>query len=261
MDAPCRNSSSLLQAVSREATWLGGAEREGARRALAWLESAQDLGVQQPGSGWGSDAPRALLALQLANCSWLQSAGALQVAGDVTWDRGGAMNLVLSHQSPDGSFGDTFTTTEVALALQPRGLAHVTECSCPPKLRVPASPAEQEPNLPAEIDLSNLVHKGPIVENYTLGPLVVVTYTLWAQRGLEPASALNVDLELHVPLNSSFYHVMQLAARSDPRYIGLKEVPTEYRYWLLYLLPQRPDVAHPPASELLTPRVLLPRAL
>jgi hypothetical protein len=55
---------------------LGGAEREGARRALAWLEAAQDLGgSEQPGGGWGSDAPRALLALQLANCSWLPTAG------------------------------------------------------------------------------------------------------------------------------------------------------------------------------------------
>jgi len=37
------------------------------------LEEAQDLG--DGGGGWGSDAPRALLALQLANCSWVPNMG------------------------------------------------------------------------------------------------------------------------------------------------------------------------------------------
>ena len=63
----------ISEAVGRVSTWIGGAEREGARKALRWLEEAQDLG--DGGGGWGSDAPRALLALQLANCSWLPNVG------------------------------------------------------------------------------------------------------------------------------------------------------------------------------------------
>jgi hypothetical protein len=35
---------------------------------------------------------------------------------------------------------------------------------------------------------------------------------------------------------------------------GLVESPSEYRYWLLYLLPERPDPSRPPSREKMTPR-------
>jgi hypothetical protein len=47
---------------------------------------------------------------------------------------------------------------------------------------------------------------------------VSLTYTLWAQRGADPASDINAEVELRVPRNSSFFHAMQVAAHADPRF-------------------------------------------
>jgi hypothetical protein len=113
---------------------------------------------------------------------------ALEGAGAISWDRGAAMNLILSSQAPDGSFGDTFTTTEVVLALQPRGLAQASQCKCN-KPRLPPSDTELGadktytlpiliPNIntfvsntetltpETEVSLLNIA-KGPIIENLT----------------------------------------------------------------------------------------------
>ncbi|CAB3369978.1 Hypothetical predicted protein [Cloeon dipterum] len=422
----CFTTAQNPEAAGRASSWIGGAEHEGALRALKWLEEAQDLG--DGGGGWGSDAPRALLALQLSNCSWIPNAGmkaelaatklelqialllwrhheppispgrlaqytlalgamckdprdfhghdlislllrhepesdfefafvtlavcnsgsharkrhirrlldvtgdtdkhsadtlamvvlalrcvaqehrhrdllrfvappalalaalqqadgsfgnlhttalamqALEGAGAIAWDRGAAMNLVLSSQAPDGSFGDTFTTTEVVLALQSRGLAQVSQCKCN-KPRLPPSDTELEKlTHDSEISLLNIA-KGPIIESFTYNnevPLIAITYTLWAQRGGDAAGDMNAEVELRVPNNSTFFHAMQLAAHSDPRFTfessvwpnghyihtlgGLEEDPSEYRYWLLYLLSERADPSLPPSKDKLTPK-------
>jgi len=51
-------------------------------------------------------------------------------SGQIRWNRSNAVNYLVSHQAPDGSFGDVFTTTEVILALGPRHLSSVRDLNC-----------------------------------------------------------------------------------------------------------------------------------
>lgn len=51
-------------------------------------------------------------------------------SGPIHWNRSNAINYLVLHQAPDGSFGDVFTTTEVILGLGPRHLSSVRDLNC-----------------------------------------------------------------------------------------------------------------------------------
>jgi hypothetical protein len=66
-----------------------------------------------------------LQALEVADAELTSNGG-----GPVQWNRSSAINYLISHQAPDGSFGDVFTTTEVILGLSPYHLNSVRDLNC-----------------------------------------------------------------------------------------------------------------------------------
>ncbi|XP_033607650.1 uncharacterized protein CG3556 isoform X2 [Cryptotermes secundus] len=197
-------------------------------------------------------------------------------SGPVHWNRSSAINYLVSHQAPDGSFGDVFTTTEVILGLGPRHLSSVRDLNCGgsntagtfaasvAKLR-PSVAATHPPSAPGTA-VSNVTVEGITPrENPKEEETVIVTYTLWVGTNVTENFTINVIAEK----NSSFYHVMQIAAEQDSRYLfeatewpnghyvhtiaGHKEEPSHYHYWLLYQVPSLPDPASPPGNNLITP--------
>jgi hypothetical protein len=99
------------------------------------------------------------------------------------------------------------------------------------------------------------------------GPDIAVKYWLWI--GNEPLEAIKHNITVHVPVNSTFFHLMLQAAQdSEPfefsstlwpngHYIhtiaGTKEQPIGYHYWLLYRLPADPDPNNPPPTTYIAP--------
>jgi len=74
-----------------------------------------------------STSPFLLQALEAANIELSSNGGS---SGPIHWNQSNAINYLMSHQAPDGSFGDVFTTTEVILALGPRHLNSIRDLNC-----------------------------------------------------------------------------------------------------------------------------------
>ncbi|XP_054280040.1 uncharacterized protein CG3556 [Macrosteles quadrilineatus] len=190
-----------------------------------------------------------------------------------SWNRSAAVAWLLSHQNPDGAFFDVPTTAEVVLALTRKSLMSVSEVDCD-------SPSQEvEPLAAAIIPHLKVIHTPkkvkPAVSTNTVVPMttieedkkdgVSVTYTLWVGSNVTE----NHTISIVVQYNSTFYHVMQLAAQKDPHYAfsanewpnghyvhtlaGFKEQPMSYHYWLLYRLPSLPDLNNPPGNQLVAP--------
>ncbi|XP_069696854.1 uncharacterized protein CG3556-like isoform X1 [Periplaneta americana] len=198
--------------------------------------------------------------------------------GPVHWNRSSAINYLVSRQVPDGSFGDVFTTTEVVLGLGPRRLSSVRDLNCGSgnsagtftasvaKLQ-PSTATTLPPTAVASAD-SNLAVEGTTPRQNPKGDdLATVTYTLWVGTNVTENFTISVTAEK----NSTFYHIMQIAAEQDSHYVfeatewpnghyvhtiaGYKEEPSCYHYWLLYQVPTLPEPASPPGNNFVTPAV------
>jgi gastric intrinsic factor len=215
----------------------------------------------------------AVQALEAANIELSSNGGS---SGPIHWNQSNAINYLMSHQAPDGSFGDVFTTTEVILALGPRHLNSIRDLNCGGsntavtvtasivKLRPPLTttlPPTAVPSADSNLTAEGTISPGSPKEDDS----VIVTYTLWVGTNVTE----NFTITVMARRNSSFYHVMQIAAEQDSRYVfdatewpnghyvhtiaGYKEEPSRYHYWLLYQMPDLPEPANPPGNNLITP--------
>jgi len=142
-------------------------------------------------------------------------------------------------QLPDGSFGNIFTTSEVLMALSRRGYPSFNYKKCPncPKGGI------------VETEMAPVVDEPELIE---------FTFMLWIGQNRSETYAL----DLKVPVNTSLYEAMLLAAELDPNYqfstniwpnghyITTIGVHTEqyigFHHWLLFRLPAKPDPFNPP---------------
>ncbi|XP_069704751.1 uncharacterized protein [Periplaneta americana] len=214
-----------------------------------------------------------LKALEAADSELAGNGGNI---GPVHWNRSSAINYLVSHQAPDGSFGDVFTTTEVVLGLGPQRLSSVRDLNCGSgnsagtftasvaKLQ-PSTATTLPPTAVASAD-SNLTVEGTTPRQNPKGDdLATVTYTLWVGTNVTE----NFTISVTAKKNSTFYHIMQIAAEQDSHYVfeatewpnghyvhtiaGYKEEPSCYHYWLLYQIPTLPEPASPPGNNFVTP--------
>ncbi|KDR09560.1 uncharacterized protein CG3556 [Zootermopsis nevadensis] len=215
----------------------------------------------------------AVQALEIADAELSSNGGN---SGPVNWNRSSAINYMISHQAPDGSFGDVFSTTEVVLGLGSHHLNSIRDLNCTgsntgaafaasvPRLRPPTA-TMLSPTAVANADLNLTVEGTTPRENPKGEEFVTVTYTLWVGTNVTENFTITVMAEK----NSSFYRVMQIAAEQDAHYLfeatewpnghyvhtiaGYKEEPSCYHYWLLYQVPTLPEPASPPGNNLVTP--------
>lgn len=234
------------------------------------------LAEQQHTDGSFGNLHSTALAVQALEAADIELAGNGGNIGPVHWNRSSAINYLVSRQAPDGSFGDVFTTTEVVLGLGPRRLSSVRDLNCGSgnsagtftasvaKLQ-PSTATTLPPTAVASAE-SNLTVEGTTLrENLKGDDFATVTYTLWVGTNVTENFTINVTAEK----NSSFYHIMQIAAEQDSHYVfeatewpnghyvhtlaGYKEEPSRYHYWLLYQVPTLPEPASPPGNNFVTP--------
>jgi len=165
----------------------------------------------------------------------------------VEWQPDKALEWLESAQLPDGSFGDIFTTTEVLMALSKRGYATFHYDKCP------------DPCCAYAGDITTTTESGPLDEELQ-PPLIQFTYTLWVGQNRSEVYNLNMK----IPVNTSFYEAMLMAAEMDPNFqfsanvwpnghyiISIGGHPEQYigfHHWLLFTLPTMPDPRNPPEA-------------
>lgn len=97
-----------------------------------------------------------------------------------------------------------------------------------------------------------------------------ISITTWVG---EPIVTSTSSIHMLVPKKAIFYEVMLNAAKVDPKNFDFKAVDdfpahpghfvtaiggvemnlTTNHYWMLYKLPKKPDLKHPPTNDLLSP--------
>lgn len=165
----------------------------------------------------------------------------------VEWNPDMAMDYLAAAQLSDGSFGDIFTTTEVLMALSKRGYATFHYDKCP------------DPCCAYAGDSTTVLEEADRDE--VLQPqLIEFTYTLWIGQNLTEIYNLNMK----IPVNTSFYEAMLIAAETDSNYqfsanvwpnghyinsIGRhSEQYIGFHHWLLFILPEMPNPRNPPEA-------------
>lgn len=110
------------------------------------------------------------------------------------FDEEKALKQILQSQQPDGSFGNIINTYYVLPVLLGKSLINISTSHC----RI--LPKEEDD------DFENVLDQ--------VGNKTNVRYSLW----IGDNKALGTTLSLKVPVNSSFYRVMELAAKIDHRF-------------------------------------------
>lgn len=171
------------------------------------------------------------------------------------WNKTLAIKYIESRQDPDGAFTDPGLTSDVIVALVPKGLGSIRNLDCD----------KTDSEMDNSVEVDDLSHTLSYHGNDSEIRNVTITYTLWVGTNITENSTMN----LIAPRNTSFYNIMQMAMEIDPHYTfeatewpnghyvhtiaGYKEEPAGYNYWLLYRLPELPDPASPPANQLVAP--------
>uniref|UniRef100_A0A6M2DW14 Putative conserved secreted protein n=1 Tax=Xenopsylla cheopis TaxID=163159 RepID=A0A6M2DW14_XENCH len=229
---------------------------------------ARGLARQQGSRGGFGSARTTALAMQ-----------ALRDMDDAAlqWNRSAAEEWLLGLQTPEGAWGlgegdgpgsAWGLTADVALGLAWRGLAAVRDLQCDSKRVGNGGDHKDErveygsegPKIAAPIGLTWTT------EQESESPNVSITYTLW--HGQDNITYSH-SITLVCPRNTSFYSAMLMAADMDAafefeasdwpngHYVhtlgGKKEDPKGYLYWLLYRLPEAPDVQLPPGNQHVAP--------
>uniref|UniRef100_A0A336N887 CSON008769 protein n=1 Tax=Culicoides sonorensis TaxID=179676 RepID=A0A336N887_CULSO len=94
---------------------------------------------------------------------------------------------------------------------------------------------------------------------------VSYSYTLWVGTNVTEV----ITMTLTSPKNTSFFKAMIQAAEIDSRFsfdarewpnghyvhtlAGKKEEPRGYNFWILYRLPEYPEISSPPGNQLIAP--------
>lgn len=160
-----------------------------------------------------------------------------------------------SQQKSDGSFGDLFTTSEVLLALatQPGYGFLYSQCSnLNQTAQLNTTTTESPPTVPSTIPSAGSLGGDPSQK-------IHFTYVIWIGQNRSEIHAI----QLTIPVNSSFYEAMKIAAEADPHfefsasiwpnghYIhtigGRRDQYIGFHFWLLFRMPFMPDPANPPS--------------
>ncbi|KAK7085934.1 hypothetical protein SK128_008852, partial [Halocaridina rubra] len=193
----------------------------------------------------------------------LQAMMSSQLAG--SWNATRAQEYVMSHQLPDGSFGNLFDTNAVLPLLGRRTLLDVALRKCS-RVEEDTVDEDDEP-----VDAFSLPDDPPPVP--TLEPAVTnsskmminMTYIIWKGNN----ATVNFNRTFTVPVNTSFFSIMKMAAEEDDRYefsashwgngfyvhtlANAKEEKIGYWFWLLYRLREPPIPGTKPSNDFVSP--------
>ena len=142
----------------------------------------------------------------------------------VVWKKQASVDWLRNNQRLDGSFGDVFTTSQVLLALSHRGYATINfnECHQPQPV---LEHSTQSPATAAPKGRPHALHVKFIQITSTLRPVetplptskvddVHFTYVIWIGQNRSE----RYSIQLAIPVNTSFFEAMKMAAEADPHF-------------------------------------------
>ncbi|XP_054715451.1 uncharacterized protein CG3556-like [Uloborus diversus] len=145
---------------------------------------------------------------------------------EANFDEEKAMRRILGKQLDDGSFGDVVNTYYVLPVLNHRSLVNISFNKC------------EKQKDDGNIEVNDLIDE--------VGPTLYVQYSLW----IGDKKDLQRSLKVRVPVNTSFYGVMEKSAQLDDRYrfefnikdgkpyiyslSNIQDDPENERFWFPY---------------------------
>lgn len=163
----------------------------------------------------------------------------------ISWNITKAVDFLISHQKPDGFFSDSLATYLILPILNGKTLLNLGNLSC----------HSEKPDTENETVWEELDSKGQ--EKHR------VSYFIFVGKDKD----IVFSLSLRVPINTTFYDIMRLAAELDNKFrfqyidytwgkyvysiFGIVNHPEERNYWQLYKISQNTTFLQPPPDKVI----------